>query len=365
VNVTPADDLQAVIDANPEGTTFCFAAGTYVIGQALFPKNFDSFIAGGVAILTGNDVGVGAIDGRLSIDTVAAGVAVKGFIVERFTTTGIGGPDAGIRAYRDWVLEGNEFRLNHHRGVRLDSGTVFRNNNVHHNGQLGIVGSGMDVLVEDNEIAFNNTGGFSRGVGGATKFTGTTNLILRGNNVHDNAGHGLWADGNPIFTTYEDNTISNNLHSGINHEISYDAVIRNNVLINNASSAAGLSLWWGANIFIHSSPNVEIYGNTVESTNGGHGIGLRDSIRGSGKFGLYEIRNAYVHDNVVKMRPSAETGMVGNRPENFATANNRFQHNTYYVSDLAGRFWQWQGLLTKAEWQATGNDTTGTFLVWL
>jgi len=42
-----------------------------------------------------------------------------------------------------------------------------------------------------------------------------------------------------------------------------------------------------------------------------------------------------------------------------AAAQNRFQHNTYYVGDPAGLFWQWQEMRRGPLWQSKGQDTTG------
>ena len=51
--VVPGDDVQARINANPAGTTFCFAAGKYRFSSALTPKSNDIFDGGGAAIFDG------------------------------------------------------------------------------------------------------------------------------------------------------------------------------------------------------------------------------------------------------------------------------------------------------------------------
>ena len=167
-------------------------------------------------------------------------------------------------------------------------------------------------------------------------------------------------DGDNLDTTYEDNKVESNTGPGILHEISYDAVIRHNTLRDNATAAAGKSIWWGADIVLNGSQNVQIYGNRLDSSV--NGISLIDTDRGSGRYGTYKVANTDVHDNVVVLGTGADTGLVGRSSAFQSTANNRFRANTYYVPALIGRSWEWQGSLTKEEWQRYGQDTAGTFL---
>jgi parallel beta-helix repeat protein len=357
IPIAPGTDIQSSIDAQPEGTTFCFASGTYVLAKPILPKSSDTFAADGTVLLTGSDTGDAAFDGY---SVSATNVTIDGFTVEHFTTSGSGGPDAAISLSSGSHVENNEVRYNGQRGVRVLSGTTVRDNYIHDNGRLGLVGGGRDITVVGNELAYNDMLGYGRGAGGATKFSKTTNLVLRSNYVHDNTQSGLYCDGGCVNTTFDSNTITNNSGSGIHYEISYGGVIENNTVTNNSAESTGLSLWWGANIFLLSSSGVEIYGNTVTADNGANAIGLRDSDRGFGSLGVYEINNDYVHDNVIEMVPGSETGMVGTRPEKFTLQNARFQHNTYKVTDVAASFWQWQGSLTWTGWKAVGQDTTGT-----
>ena len=56
---------------------------------------------------------------------------------------------------------------------------------------------------------------------------------MRDNHVHHNEGPGLWTDIDNIHTLYEGNLVEHNANVGIFHEISYDAVIRNNIVRDN------------------------------------------------------------------------------------------------------------------------------------
>jgi hypothetical protein len=290
-------------------------------------------------------------------------VTVKGLVIEKFANWPTTYP-AAIRPGKNWVIENNELRFNHKQGVFAYQGTIVRGNYLHDNGAFGMMGGpGDGILVENNQIAYNNTEGFDPNwAGGGTKFTHTSHLTLRRNNVHHNNGGGLWDDTDCIYTTYEYNTISYNTQPGIKHELSYDAIIRYNTLLYNNSSNAGKSIWYGSDLHLNDSQNVQIYGNTIES--GTNGIGLVDIERGSGAYGHYEIRNDSVHDNTVKMKSTADTGLVSSRSEPFTSMGNSFTNDTYYVTDIGGVFWQWQGGQTKSGWQAKGQDLSGNFYSW-
>jgi Right handed beta helix region len=290
-------------------------------------------------------------------------VTVKNLVIEKFANWPTTYP-AAIRPGKNWDIENNEIRFNHKQGIFAYQGTIVRGNYLHHNGAFGMMGGpGSGILVENNQIAYNNNEGFDPNwAGGGTKFTQTKSLTLRRNNVHHNLGAGLWSDADCIYTLFEYNTISYNQHPGIKYEISYNATIRYNTLTYNNSAHAGKSIWYGSDLHLNDSQNVAIYGNTIISN--ANGIGLVDIERGSGAYGHYEIKNDSVHDNTVKMKSGSQTGLVANRSDPFTKLGNKFFHNTYYVTDLKGVFWQWQGGQTKSGWQAKGQDLTGNFYIW-
>jgi hypothetical protein len=151
-----------------------------------------------------------------------------------------------------------------------------------------------------------------------------------------------------------------NTGAGIFHEVSYDAVIRDNVVKGNGFSRGD---WlWGAGIQIAASQNVEVYGNVVDRN--ANGIALIQQNRGSGAYGPYLVQNDYVHDNVVTMT-TGHTGAVQDVGDTsiFTTRNNRFVHNTYHLGTQSTYFAWMNGWLTAAQWVAYGQDATGTFLV--
>ena len=286
----------------------------------------------------------------------AHGVEVRGITWEHF-----GNQNNGVIstfAAQNWVIEENEVRLSHGCGIWSGTGAVVRDNYVHHMGQYGLCGQGQDILVEDNEIAFNNTDGFHpRWDAGGTKWVNTTRLTVRNNYSHDNKGPGLWTDGNNMSTVYEANRVERNSEEGIFHEISYDAIIRNNSVLSNGRNVGA----WGAGILVSSSPNVQIYGNTVSGN--WNAISLIQENRGSGPSGPYQLKNITVSNNSLTMRSGTTgvfdtTGLGGA----FATGTIKFSANKYYLA--AGDQWfSWAGIkLTKVVWQTLGMDLGSSFL---
>jgi parallel beta-helix repeat protein len=371
VTVVPTSDIQALLNLYPSGTTFCFQTGTYVLKSVIVPKSYDSLIGLPGAVLTGLDTYAAGIKGWGG-STGQHDVTVRGFVVEHFlnnwSDTTLQAP---ISPGANWIIENNVVRYNAQAGISASGGTVIRGNEVVHNGHIGITGGAVrSVRIKGNEIAFNNTGSYDVNVhAGGAKITGesagSSNIVFRGNYVHDNTGNGLWLDTNVRNVTIETNTIENNSAIGIFYEQSWDAVIRNNVVRNNAVVYAGTSCYSGAQIHVNDSQNVEIYGNTVAASNGANGICAVDIDREVTAVTPNKVANLYVHDNVIKVRLSGTSGLVG-RPASYdASANNRFANNTYYVTDKSNKAWAWSTYpVTWSRWRGYGNDRSGRLLVW-
>jgi hypothetical protein len=301
----------------------------------------------------------------------ATDVTIRGLVVEKYANPAQSGAihaltDPGPLS-RNWVVEKNEIRLNHGGGIRLGHGTKVLQNRIHHNGQIGVVGSGNEIVVEGNEIAYNNYAGYDYSwEAGGTKFSFTRNLVVRTNFAHHNQGPGLWTDGDNDSVLYERNRTTANLVAGIEHEISFDAVIRDNVIESDGFNPHGASLWWGAGIHIEASSNVEVYGNTVRNCMNGIAAvqGNRGSSHRSGR--PYLVQHLYVHDNTIIQSAGTAAGMVKDehfQDSVFQSWGNRFEGNTYEIADVKGKYYQWTNApRTREEWQALGNDVHGAWL---
>ncbi|MGA3167953.1 MAG: right-handed parallel beta-helix repeat-containing protein [Terriglobia bacterium] len=298
----------------------------------------------------------------------ATDVTIRGLVIEKYANPAQSGAihaltDPGPLSH-NWLVEGNEIRLNHGAGIRVGHGTHVVENRIHHNGQIGVEGSGANILVEDNEIAYNNYAGYDYGwEAGGTKFTFTHKLVVRNNDVHHNQGPGLWTDGDNDSVLYERNHTAANLVAGIEHEISFAAVIRDNVIENDGFNPHGASLWWGAGIHILASSHVEVYGNTLRNCMNGIAAvqAERGSSRSTGR--PYLVQDIDVHDNTVVQSSGTAAGIVKDAHFDdavFKSWGNRFRGNTYVLGATKGEFYQWMNTpRTREEWQAFGNDPDG------
>jgi parallel beta-helix repeat protein len=289
-------------------------------------------------------------------------VLVEGLIIEKFANRAQRG---AVQAQGPgWRIQNNDVRLNHGHGVFSSStGGEIAGNRLHHNGQLGLGGDSDYVAVTSNEIDHNNTAGFDiLWEAGGMKWFNSTGLKVSHNDVHHNSGPGLWTDINNIHTTYERNTVHNNTSHGIFHEISYNAVIRNNRILDNG--ARRLRGWGDAGIRVAASPNVEVHGNIlIGNTNAIMLVQQRRSDYPS-RYGPHELDSIIVHDNDITMIDNA-TGMVNDDGDDSLYSRNiRFDNNTYRLANEDGQYFAWAGdLVPRTTWtQVIGHDTTGKFL---
>ena len=288
----------------------------------------------------------------------ASNVTIQGLVIEKyanFLQQGVIDPTTAP----SWVVQDNEVRLNHGEGVRIGPNARILRNNIHHMGMVGVAGFANGALVEGNEIAFNNYAGVNdEWAAGGLKVNGRSgglvqDLTIRNNRVHDNVGRGLWCDYNCIRTVYEGNTVERNTSWGIEQEIGYAATISANTLNGN-----------GGGIFVSTSQDVEVAGNTI---NGPYAILGLEEVRGTGYYGALVLKNMNVHDNVVTLPVGAgdnqHVGIIQTNGDNgvFSTANNRFTNNRYTLNGVQRPFAWMSAYRTATEWRGFGLDATGSF----
>ncbi len=269
----------------------------------------------------------------------ANGVVIRGLTVEHYYNTAQLGAINGAYT-RGWRIENCDVRRNSGAGVTLGSDSQLVNSRLHDNGQIGASISGSNILIAGNDVWGNDTAGYDAGwEGGGIKVSGGKNVVFRGNRAHDNFGPGLWCDGDCDGVLFERNTASGNDGPGIFYEISRNAVIRNNVLRENNHDHA--PWFWGAEIQIAASQNVDVYANSVTVAPGGRSIMLIDQNRPAGPNSYYQTRDNRVHDNTIVYLGTGAAGGVSDAPpgsHNYAiiqNGNNRFFRNTYrYPADI-------------------------------
>lgn len=295
---------------------------------------------------------------RTAFSPTAVNVTIRGLVIEKYAIPPQMGAVGDQYPAEGWVVENNEVRLNHGAGINLTTNSVARGNVVHTNGQMGIGASGDDVLIENNEISFNNFAHINAGwEAGASKFANTTNLIVRDNCVHHNYGRGLWTDIRNYDVLYEGNIVFSNVNEGIFHEISFDGIIRDNMVGLNGEETAWL---YGANILISSSGAVEVTGNRVEvAADFGNGIAVIWQDRGEDFASLGND----VHDNeVAYLGDGGQSGAAADFDPAYGMIfeQNAFDGNTYHMLDLNGDHFAWDnGTISFEEFQSLGQETNG------
>lgn len=299
-----------------------------------------------------------------AIGGAATGVEIRNLVVEKYATTPQVAPVAPTGA--NWTIEQCEMRHNHGVGLRIAPGMTVHRSRLHHNGQMGIGGTGDGALIHENEIAYNNYAGVAYGwEAGGSKFVLTDGLTIRSNWFHHNKGPGAWCDINNINVVYEGNLVEDNDFSGIFHEISYDAIIRFNTLRRN-----GVGTWNGSNLFlvgwgihVSASPNVQVYGNTLIDNGGGIAFMQQDRSEDPAVYGPHEVENFDAHDNVIQQAtgPMAAGFQDVGDLTYFTSRNNTFEDHAYSGASCSAALWGWQNAMrTFPEWQAYGHDDTGS-----
>lgn len=290
-------------------------------------------------------------------------VTIKNMMIQKYASNGQSGAIGLTGTGPNWTVDNVEVRYNHGVGVKLGSGSKLTNSFIHDNGELGISLQGTNSEGISNEISWNNYAGYAFSwESGGGKFSSTTNLLLQSNYVHDNYGPGLWGDTDNVSTTYDSNTVTHNEECGIQHELSFSAIIKNNTLSGNGYLASD---WlWNGQILIENSSNVQIYDNTVEvPVSGANGISIINQNRGSGPLGPWIAANNTVHNNsVTYLGAGGGSGMVddtGSHP----ILGNSFNSNKYYLttgSMATSEHWWWFSIMTFSKFQGNGEELSGT-----
>lgn len=320
---------------------------------------------------------VEATVGAFAFGDLASNVLIRNVTIEKYASVAQKGA-VQAQDVTGWIVENCELRLNSAAGIAVGSGSRVRGCDIHHNGQIGITGAGRDIVIEDNQIWANNTRGFFSGwEAGGVKIAPGDDLVFRANRVHDNLGHGLWCDINCRNALYEGNVVERNRAAGLYYEISFDAVIRNNIFRHNGSARSGW--FWGNDILLAASEGVEVYGNTLTVSPDKCGIMLIDQgrpfqggYRKSESGGKYKTRNNKVHHNEITFEGAPCIGGASDvepDDENFSIiteGNNVFDRNVYRVprtTDPARFVWghatfDWDG------WRRSGPEPNGKLVIY-
>jgi parallel beta-helix repeat protein len=301
---------------------------------------------------------------RYAFVSRADNVTIRGLIIEKYYSPPQNGAVQGALG-RGWLMEDSEFRLNSGAGISIGTNGKVINSKIHHNGQLGIGAVGSDILIEGNEISSNNIYGFDYSwEAGGVKIAKSERVTLRRNHTHHNGGAGLWCDIDCADVIFEANTVEYNDNAGIFYEISKSGIIRDNILRENGMDNPGW--FWGPDILIAASEDVQVYNNNITVRRGGNGIILIDQNRQKKRGEYYKTRNNYVHGNHIKLLGPGSIGGVSDAipgAVNYAiieSGNNRFDDNTYSFSPPSMPVFIWGGKkVDLAAFRSLGQELNG------
>lgn len=288
------------------------------------PLCFDAYGTGPAPVLkvaSGNMFNLGGNWGNQTND--------GGYVIRNLKLDGMGTAEWGlwfVQNVRDVVLEGTEvtgFRIAINsndgtpHGVR---GITLRNNHIHRNRAMGLLGHYDDMLIEGNLFEANNFSGSTFDHG--TYIGGGHNITLRGNRyLRNSTVDGVCRGGNMTFhgqidgLVIEGNTIEQDaatqscwlmaITQGYSTaEWFRNAVVRNNVLKNG-----------GQGIVAQSAPGIVVEGNI--NINANINIGSGSAAGADGDVGDV---NAVVRNNTICQRAGSH-GFGMNSPGGTLTGN--------------------------------------------
>ncbi len=373
VNIAPGQDIPSIVDSSAPGTSFCILAGVHTPTRPINPKPNQKLVGQYGAIIDGANVTMSYDIGSTSIirgwncGSDCSGVTVQNLVLRNLKAYSCIGLFSDYA--NNWTIDHNEVH-GCQNGVAAgrQSGARVTNNYIHHN--IGNVSSSVpaergfgfggyqtrDTVFESNHVAFNGT---------EQKWCATSNVTTRRNWVHENAGDGIWYDGDNVGALIEDNLVEDQPREGIFYEISGPGIIRNNTVRRSGTSG----------IFISTSRDVEIYGNVLEGNYRGINLFVNCAAVGTpypGSIG-FDLRNINAHHNNIVVSTERFTQYViasgmsytACTAAQFAaytsgTKNLVLQSNAYSVPSLTGPWWYWDGWKTWDQWRAVPQDVSGT-----
>ncbi len=347
VTIPAGASIQAAIDANPTGTTFQLAAGSWRLSATLKPKAGDRILGAGMGttILGGVTQTFDGIASPKAANVEIAQLTLRGFL-------------DGVQVASGWYVHNIEATANQVGVKMIGTGPVVSDSKIHHNARYGAAAfSSSDGQFLRNDVSYNRTDtSLSTGSSGATKWSQSTGWLVDGNTVHDNYGRGLWLDGEDHGCTISNNVVQNNQDDGIRVEIGYGSVITGNQVTGNLGPAVN----------IQNSSGTVVRGNTI-SAPASQPLVLRfyGSGRKSSSGVEYTNTNNRATANTITLSSQQVVG-VGRIAG--TTSGNSFDLNSYLVPSLTISYFKWwdgsaQQTVAWGGWQGFGQDLNGHIAV--
>lgn len=159
-------------------------------------------------------------------------------------------------------------------GVGVDAsgdGHTFRRVRADHHGQMGWMGHGTGVTIEDGTAVGNNWKGYDLfWEAGGGKWDRTTDLVIRRHTAAWNDGPGIWLDGDTHRNTIEDSRLRSNAMAGIMLELD----TRHTLVQHNVVTGTRWRAWSGSGLLSQAASHNVIVHNTF-ADNEGSGVWLR------------------------------------------------------------------------------------------
>ena len=204
-------------------------------------------------------------------------------------------------------------------------GHTFRRVRADHNGQIGFVGGCTDCLFEDSQAVGNNWKGhdpFWEAGGG--KWHATTGTTIRRHYAADNAGPGIWLDGDNAGNTVEGCRVERNAMAGIMLELNTTRTLVQHNLVAGTRRLA----WTGTGILSQAaSGNVYAFNTVVGSE--GTGLWLRLDPDRRAPDGGNVVANNWIVGNATRPEESREVSVEAESAA--GVRSTRFEGNAYGV----------------------------------
>ena len=390
IMITPKDDVQELIEANPPFTAFCLGKGYYENFDSIIPKEGNAFIGIEGALQT-------IVDGKRQYNFAfhqffkpwegrwANNVIIQGMTFQNYSTSKESSredfADAVIEGHSGWVIEGN--RIINNQGVAINLGNaawsyadggIVRDNVIANNAEGAVYINGADLEFAYNTVSAN---GYNRPPDdpvlfwiGNIKFTdnglvwesakepvrdSTTGYFIHHNHILNNRGTGLWLDVYNQNAVIEYNRIEYNEQAGISDELNTGTRIAYNYVAYNAFEYETDWFITGAQIQIVNSEFTEVTENTVIASGKGNGI-----VIVSENNRRPQANNNLIYRNKI-IQCSGFSGVDGDTSSElfYLSTNNKFDHNTYSVADINRSYWKWYKTLSWHGFRQMGQEEKG------
>lgn len=380
VVIPPASDLPVVVAAADPGTCFVLEAGEYRFHDVK-PKDSMTFL--GVSRQAVVVVGSGETEN--AFHGTATGVTIGRMTLIGFQGDGgekrqeqgaIRGTSALWESNRgqmalDWLIEDVEASDNFATGVFLGDRFTIRGSTFSRNGISGLGGSETaGGLIEGNVVSGNGmqqaTGVLSNG--GGMKFTQTISaedpLVVRGNEIFGNSGIGVWCDIGCNGFEVINNYIHDQESRAIMFELSNNAVIRGNLLVNTNGWSDFSRDFNAAAIVVGESSDVIVEDNYIDGAVSGiivrqtlRPVRPQESFLDEYPDVTYLSQRVSIRDNVIvnAQAMGISTGSTGGGliPD---LSSIRFERNIYSNPEKIRFWWENGDRYNFQEWQASGRD---------